>query len=345
MTIDSFIREVRRDHTKGKISAVPGASDYDEFYYRNCCGQPYERNELWLGFFGKVADRIVSDMQPKRVLDAGCAIGLLVETLRARGVDATGIDLSTWAIEHATEAAKPHVREGSIVEPFDRQYDLIVCIEVLEHMPPEEAEKAIANFAAHTGDVLFSSTPFDYKEPTHVNVRMPEDWAEAFARHGFYRDVDYDASFITKWAARFTRRSVPTHRLVRDYERRYWQLRAAEHDARTYSVEVQDRLAAAEERRAGLEKDLTEAGNALSEAHRQTNEVHRVLDEVRADLTAQLAAANRMIRGLQEQAADLEADANELKHKLGASLDTIRHMESSAFWRARLLLNRLMRRR
>jgi hypothetical protein len=66
---------------------------------------------------------------------------------------------------------------------------------------------------------------------------------------------------------------------------------------------------------------------------------------VRADLTAQLAAANGMIRGLQEQAADLEADANELKHKLGASLDTIRHMESSAFWRARLLLNRLLRRR
>jgi SAM-dependent methyltransferase len=324
---------------------VPGASDYDEFYYRNCCGQPYERNDVWLGFFGRVADRIVADIQPKRVLDAGCAIGLLVETLRARGVDASGIDLSTWAIEHATEAAKPHVREGSIVEPFEGQYDLIVCIEVLEHMPAEEAEKAIANFAAHTGDVLFSSTPFDYKEPTHINVRMPEDWAEAFARHGFYRDVDYDASFITKWAARFTRRSVPAHRLVRDYERRYWQLRAAEHDARTYSVEVQDRLAAAEretererERRAGIEKELVEA-------HRQTNEVHRVLDEVRAELTASLAAANGMIHALQEQAADLEADTNELRQKLGASLDTIRHMESSVFWRARIGLNRLLRRR
>ncbi len=108
------------------MSPVPAASDYNEFYYRNCCGQPYERNEVWLAFFGNVADRIVSDIQPKRVLDAGCAIGLLVETLRARGVDATGIDLSTWAIEHATEAARPYVREGSIVEPFEGQYDLIV---------------------------------------------------------------------------------------------------------------------------------------------------------------------------------------------------------------------------
>jgi hypothetical protein len=183
-------------------------------------------------------------------------------------------------------------------------------------MPPAEADRAIANFAAHTGDVLFSSTPFDYKEPTHINVRMPEEWAEAFARHGFYRDVDYDAAFITKWAARFTRRAVPAHRLVRDYERRFWQLRAAEQDARAYSVEVQEKLAAVERERdrlSGFEKELAT--------------MHHTVHELRA------------LNG------DLEADANDLHQKLGASLDTIRHMESSVFWRMRLLLNRLLRRR
>jgi len=108
----------------------------------------------------------------------------------------------------------------------------------------ERAPRAIANFAAHTDEVLFSSTPFDYREPTHVNVRMPEDWAEAFARHGFYRDVDFDASFVTKWAVRFTRRAVPVHRLVRDYERRFWPMRAAEHDARAYALDLQQRLEA-----------------------------------------------------------------------------------------------------
>jgi hypothetical protein len=131
---------------------------------------------------------------------------------------------------------------------------LIVCIEVLEHMTPEEADRALTNFVAHTDDVLFSSTPFDYREPTHINVRMPEDWAEAFARHGFYRDVDFDASFVTKWAARFTRRSVPPSRLVRDYERRFWQARAAEHDARAYSMELQQRLDAAEKARDHFEE-------------------------------------------------------------------------------------------
>ena len=93
---------------------VPDASAFDEFYYRNCCGQPYERIETWLAFFGTIADRIVRDINPKRVLDAGCAIGMLVEVLRERGVDARGIDVSSYAIQSAPEALRPYLREGSI---------------------------------------------------------------------------------------------------------------------------------------------------------------------------------------------------------------------------------------
>jgi hypothetical protein len=83
------------------------------------------------------------------------------------------VDLSSFAIESVPEAIKPYVREGSIAEPFGERFALITCIEVLEHMQPEDADRAIANIAAYNDEVLFSSTPFDYKEPTHVNVRMP----------------------------------------------------------------------------------------------------------------------------------------------------------------------------
>jgi hypothetical protein len=284
---------------------VPDGSAFDEFYYRNCCGQPYERNETWRRFFGSAADRIVADINPRTVVDAGCAIGMLVEALRERGVDAHGIDISSYAIEAVPAPLKQFCRQGSIAEPLERRVDLVVCIEVLEHMPSAEADRAIANFAAHTDDVLFSSTPFDYREPTHINVRMPEDWAEAFARHGLFRDVDFDASFITKWAARFTRRPAPVHRIVRDYERRYWQARAAESDSRAYALEVQDRLAAVERERARL---------APFEP-----EVH--------DL--------RILRG------DLEETANRLRQELAGTRATIAAMESSLFWRARLLTVKL----
>jgi SAM-dependent methyltransferase len=275
--------------------------------YRNCCGQPYERSDAWLTFFGTIADRIVADISPRRVLDAGCAIGMLVEALRVRGVDARGIDLSSFAIESVPDAVKPYVREESIAEPFGERFDLITCIEVLEHMQPEDADRAIANIAAHTDDVLFSSTPFDYKEPTHVNVRMPEEWAEGFARHGLYRDVDYDASFITKWAVRFTRRSSPIHRIVRDYERRFWQARVAEFDARAYSTELQQKLEALEQERDRL---------APFEP-----EVHHL----------------RILRG------DLEEQANLARQRQQGAEAAVAAMESSWFWKARMVMVRVRR--
>ena len=70
--------------------------------------------------------------------------------------------------------------------------------------------------------MLFSSSPFDHQETSHVNVQPAEYWAELFARHGFYRDVDYDASFVTPWAVRFRRSSEPLARIVRNFERRFW---------------------------------------------------------------------------------------------------------------------------
>lgn len=286
---------------------MPDASAFNEYYYRNCCGQPYERSDAWLTFFGTIADRIVADMNPRRVLDSGCAIGMLVEALRTRGVDARGVDVSSFAIESVPDAIKPYVREGSITEPFGERFDLITCIEVLEHMQPDEADRAIANIAAHTDEVLFSSTPFDFKEPTHVNVRMPEEWAEGFARHGLYRDVDYDASFITKWAVRFTRRSTPIHRIVRDYERRFWQARAAEFDARAYSTELQQKLEVLEQERDRL---------APFEP-----EVHQL----------------RILRG------DLEEQANLARQRQQGAEAAAAAMESSWFWKARMVMVRVRR--
>jgi len=216
---------------------------FDEYYFQHGCGQPYERTDAWLNFFGGIAEAIVRTIQPHAVLDAGCAMGFLVEGLRARGVEAWGVDIAEYAIQHVHPDVRPFCSLGSVTEPFKRRYDLIVCIEVLEHMSAREAEQAIENFCAHTDDVLFSSTPFDYKEATHFNVQPPEYWAELFARNGFFRDVDFDASFITDWAMRFQRHNEPVHRIVRDYERRYWLLHKENQDLRKLVQEMRSELA------------------------------------------------------------------------------------------------------
>jgi len=207
---------------------------FDAHYYATSCGMPYERTAAWFNFFGGLADRIVQEVKPKTVLDAGCAMGFLVEALRERGVEAYGIDISEYAISQVHEDIQPYCRAGSICEPFatyglPERYDLIVNIEVLEHMQPAEVERAIVNLCTHTDDILFSSSPFDYKEATHFHVQPPEYWAERFSLQHFYRDVDFDASFITQWAVRFRRSQEPAQRLVRNYERKFLNKRPSWH--------------------------------------------------------------------------------------------------------------------
>ena len=178
---------------------------YDAYYFEHCCGVPYGRDEHWLRFFGRIADLIVSDLAPETVLDAGCAMGILVEALRDRGVDAWGIDVSDYALERVREDIKPYCRHASVTEPLELRYDLIVCVEVLEHLSREDALTALDNFAAHTDSLLFSSSPLDFKEPTHVNVQPPEWWAEQLARRGLVHDLEFDAAAVTEWAGLYRR--------------------------------------------------------------------------------------------------------------------------------------------
>jgi len=252
-----------------------GDASFDEYYYAHCCGDPYTRSEPVLRFFRAVADRIVSDIAPKTVLDAGCAIGMLVEALRERGVDASGIDLSSYAMEQVPEPLRPYCHRGSIADEFTGRYDLIVSIEVLEHMPARDAEAAIANCCRHTDDVLFSSSPLDFKEPTHVNVHQPEHWGAEFARHGFYRDVDFDASMITPWAVRYRRSAEPLHRVVRNYERRFWEMRLESNQTREYATQLQREV-----------QQMQEAPRLLAEARAELDRTTQALAQARDTIAA-----------------------------------------------------------
>ncbi|HVL80695.1 MAG TPA: methyltransferase domain-containing protein [Actinomycetota bacterium] len=232
---------------------------YDEWYYRTGCGPvEYARAEPWLSFFARVADRIVSDIGPRTVLDVGCAMGMLVEALRDRGVDAFGIDVSEHAHAQIRDDVKEFCRVGSITDGLDRRYDLIVCIETLEHLTSPEAARAVEVIASSTDDLLFSSTSDDFREPTHVNVRTSGHWAEQLGRHGMFRDVRFDASFVAPHAVRFRRTADPIHRIVAEYEDALARLTSEANSLRTALVETRREVEGAavhnEELRARLEE-------------------------------------------------------------------------------------------
>ena len=178
--------------------------DFDAQYYSTGCGRPYGRDAVWLAFFDRIADGIVATVRPGRTLDAGCAWGLLVEALRARGVDAYGFDVSSFAISQVAEAVRAYCWRASATDEIEGRYDLIVCQEIFPHLTEDAGRQAIANFCRHADRVLFSSGAYPPHE-RHLNALGPADWEGVFASEGFRRDLSLDASFMTPWAAYYFR--------------------------------------------------------------------------------------------------------------------------------------------
>ena len=194
-----------------KIEGLERENDllYNEKYYQNYNGDNYGRNEKWFSFFGNIADNIVEKIQPKTVLDIGCAYGLLVESLRDRGCEAFGIDVSDYALSRARNDIVKYLSVDTILRPLSRKFDLIVTIEVIEHIKEEDCETAVQNMCAAADSVLLATTPDDFDDPTHFNVQPPVYWVKQFAKFGFVPDITHDAGYLTPYAILFRKSKKP----------------------------------------------------------------------------------------------------------------------------------------
>jgi hypothetical protein len=280
---------------------------YDAGYFAHHCSpdHPYERTEPWLQFFGRAADRIASEIAPGTTLDVGCAHGFLVEALRDRGIDAKGFDVSEFAISQVRDDVRPHVWVGSALDPIPGRYDLVTCIEVLEHLEEREADTAVANLCSVTDDVVFTSTPDDYREETHVNVRPLDYWTGLFARHGFVRDLEFDGGYLTWWAARYRRRRDGWPSVVADYERQVWRLKEEAHNRNVVLLEKMREVERLNGGTSAREETVAPAQGAPVAPAPTASEVSE--DRLRsAELVGTLAATQAALSA--EQAARRDAD-------------------------------------
>jgi len=110
-----------------------------------------------------VASFIAMNFGPRRVLEAGCAMGLLVKSLRGLGLDAEGFDFSKWCIENAPPGVRPWVRWGDVLDLKQpaAPYDIALALDILEHLPPEKVPLALNNLASvlTPGGILFTVIP------------------------------------------------------------------------------------------------------------------------------------------------------------------------------------------
>lgn len=295
--------------------------DYSAAYYAAHLGEDADygwENPAWRGFFQQAADRLVAALNISSSLDVGCAKGLLVQALAEKNVDAHGFDISSHAIENATPEVRDRLYVGSATQPIEGRWSLISCIEVLEHMSPVDAQTAIDNMCAATDLILFSSSPTDFREPTHVNVNPTATWVKWFAERGFYRRTDVNLSFLSSWAVLLERSELVPADVVFRYESQYVAL----------SAEVLERRQAmldqfrAETQRERDDEELGRLRNRIQELEGQllTQRDHVIGTEATAARAArELDRTHQRLRAAQgvakRQKEKLESLRKELKHK------------------------------
>ncbi len=108
----------------------------------------------------------IAPLKGRKVLDVGCGGGILAEAMARRGARVKGIDLS----EKALKVAQLHRMESRVAVDYEAvsaealaesesaTYDVITCMELLEHVPdPGSLVRACARLARPGGEVFFST--------------------------------------------------------------------------------------------------------------------------------------------------------------------------------------------
>ncbi len=90
-----------------------------------------------------------SGLAGKKVLDVGCGGGILSESMARRGADVTGIDLGTENLKAAALHAEQsnlndtlryqHIAIEQLAATHAGQFDVVTCMEMLEHVPDPSA--------------------------------------------------------------------------------------------------------------------------------------------------------------------------------------------------------------
>ena len=113
------------------------------------------------------ADYISSkiNLKNKKILDVGCGGGILSESLALKGAKVKGIDLA----EGPLKVAKIREQKSNLGITYEKietsklikkkeKFDVITCLEMLEHVPdPEKTVKECSELLNDNGDIFFST--------------------------------------------------------------------------------------------------------------------------------------------------------------------------------------------
>ncbi|MEM7412879.1 MAG: methyltransferase domain-containing protein [Myxococcota bacterium] len=185
---------------RGLISTLERTASHDEIYdadYYDDVVDRYMRNSA-----PSIADSIMRDFAPTKVVDVGCGSGLLLQALQGRGASCQGFEYSLAGIEVCKSRGLEVTRFDIETDaPPSVRADLAISTEVAEHLPASCADRLVDFLAAISDQIAFTAA-----EPTggppgtdHVNEQPRAYWIEKFEKRGYKLDAETAGRWQREW--------------------------------------------------------------------------------------------------------------------------------------------------
>jgi cyclopropane fatty-acyl-phospholipid synthase-like methyltransferase len=154
--------------------------NFYDYHFQDSINSAQELIPLFLKYF-----------KPKSVLDVGCGLGTWLSVFEEYnceifGIDGDNVDIKKLIIHK--NKFKP--LDLNLSYNLNKKFDLVISLEVAEHILPENAEIFIDSICSHSDIVLFSAAIPGQEGTMHYNEQNNEYWEEKFNKNE-YQCIDF----------------------------------------------------------------------------------------------------------------------------------------------------------
>jgi 2-polyprenyl-3-methyl-5-hydroxy-6-metoxy-1,4-benzoquinol methylase len=135
-----------------------------------------------------VAQILVAHLDFQTVFDIGCGTGIFLDALHRLGKTVLGCDSSPDALRLSSKAYPIFLADATQPILFNTPFDLVVCFEVAEHIPPRNSASLVRNCTTSGRCIAFTAAPPGQGGIGHINEKPYAYWIRLFSSHSFVLD-------------------------------------------------------------------------------------------------------------------------------------------------------------
>lgn len=137
----------------------------------------------------KIVPEIIRLLNPKSVIDVGCGTGTFLNVFKQYGVnDILGLD-GPWVNKTLllNNINSEEFQECNLEEEFklNKKYDLVISLEVAEHLSTDSADMFIQNLINSGNVILFSAAIPNQGGQNHINEQWLTYWEALFLKYNY----------------------------------------------------------------------------------------------------------------------------------------------------------------